>query len=272
MFSTQLGSTLTGVTLQRRPVAAQLAERMSCHNPQQTSSGDRWFAVWSIAFGSFALVFSEVIPVGLLPHLSQAFRVSIGVAGLTVVIPAVAAAIAAPILTLGSARIERRALLWTLSGLVLTSDVVAVAAPNFEIMLVARALLGVCIGGFWVFGAGAAMSLVRAEARGTAIALVSSGIFVATVAALPTAALIGNLTSWRVAFAILPAWPEPPSFYRWRPYRASGPGYPSIRKRCCGRYSRSVRHELALLPRLPSSSPTSPLTPISTRFYRVGPG
>ncbi len=119
-----------------------------------------------------------------------------------VVVPAVAAAIAGPILTLGSARIERRVLLWTLSALVLTSDLVAAAAPNFEIMLVARALLGVCIGGFWVFGAGAAMSLVREEARGTAIALVSSGIFLATVAALPTAALIGNLTSWRVAFAI----------------------------------------------------------------------
>ena len=193
---------MTRVTPQRRPVAAQLADRMSCHNPQQTSSGDRWFAVWSIALGSFALVFSEVIPVGLLPHLSQAFGVSIGLAGLMVVVPAVAAAIAGPILTLGSARIERRVLLWTLSALVLTSDVVAAAAPNFEIMLVARALLGVCIGGFWVFGAGAAMSLVSEEARGTAIALVSSGIFLATVAALPTAALIGNLTSWRVAFAI----------------------------------------------------------------------
>jgi predicted MFS family arabinose efflux permease len=106
--------------------------------------------------GSFALVFSEVIPVGLLPHLSHAFGVSIGLAGL---IPAVAAAIAGPILTLGSARIERRALLLTLSALVSTSDVVAAAAPNLETMLVARALLGVCIGGFWVFGAGAAMSL-----------------------------------------------------------------------------------------------------------------
>ncbi len=197
-----MDSTLTGVKLHHRPVPAQLADRMSCHNPQGTRRGDRWFAVWSIALGSFALVFSELIPVGLLPHLSRAFGVSIGVAGLMVVIPAVAAAVAAPILTLSSARIERRVLLWTLSVLVLASDVVAAAAPNFAIMLVARTLLGVCIGGFWVFGAGAAMSLVRAEARGTAIALVSGGIFVATVAALPTAALIGNLTSWRVAFVI----------------------------------------------------------------------
>jgi len=64
------------------------------------------------------------------------------------------------------------------------------------------AILGLCIGGFWVFGAGAAISLVRSEARGSAIAIVSGGIFVATVAALPIAAVIGNLTTWRAAFVI----------------------------------------------------------------------
>ena len=69
-------------------------------------------------------------------------------------------------------------------------------------MIVARAILGLCIGAFWVFGAGAAISLVRSEARGSAIAIVSGGIFVATVVALPVAALIGNLTTWRVAFVI----------------------------------------------------------------------
>ncbi|HUE58196.1 MAG TPA: MFS transporter, partial [Acidimicrobiales bacterium] len=140
--------------------------------------------------------------VGLLPDVSRGFGVSIGLAGLMVVVPAVTAAIAAPLLTLGSSRIERRVLLRTLSVLVVVSNVVAAAAPQFGVMLVARAVLGLCIGGFWVFGAGAAISLVRSEARGSAIAIVSGGIFVATVVALPVAALIGNLTSWRVAFVI----------------------------------------------------------------------
>jgi predicted MFS family arabinose efflux permease len=186
----------------RRSVPAQLAARITCFDPATSSDEDRWFAVWSIALGSFALVFSEVIPVGILPRVSRSFGVSVGLAGLMVVVPAVTAAVAAPLLTLGSTRIERRVLLRTLSVLVLVSNVVAATAPDFGVMLVARGVLGLCIGGFWVFGAGAAISLVRSEVRGSAIAVVSGGIFLATVAALPIASLIGNLTTWRVAFVI----------------------------------------------------------------------
>ena len=69
-------------------------------------------------------------------------------------------------------------------------------------MLAARAVLGIGVGGFWVFGAGAAISLVSERARGTAVAVVSSGIFIATVASLPVASPIGTLTTWRAAFAV----------------------------------------------------------------------
>jgi predicted MFS family arabinose efflux permease len=48
--------------------------------------------------------------------------VSVGTGGLMVVVPAVAAAVAAPLLTLCSARLERRAVLVGLSALVLVSD------------------------------------------------------------------------------------------------------------------------------------------------------
>jgi len=47
-----------------------------------------------------------------------------------VVIPAVAAAVAAPLLALCSARLERRAVLVALSALVLVSDVIGGLAPG----------------------------------------------------------------------------------------------------------------------------------------------
>jgi predicted MFS family arabinose efflux permease len=177
---------------------------LACRIGARAQAGERnaWPAVVSIALGSFALVFSEVIPVGLLADISGHLGVSIGTGGLMVVVPAVAAAVAAPLLALCSARLERRRLLVGLSALVVVSDVIAGLAPGIGVMLAARAVLGVCVGGFWVFGAGAAISLVSEQARGTAVAVVSSGIFIATVASLPAASLIGTLTTWRAAFAV----------------------------------------------------------------------
>jgi predicted MFS family arabinose efflux permease len=189
-----------GAAVVHRMVPAHLACRIGAR--EQARERNAWPAVVSIALGSFALVFSELIPVGLLADSSGHLGVSIGTGGLMVVVPAVAAAVAAPVLTLCSARLERRALLVSLSALVLASDVIGGLAPGIGVMLAARAVLGVCVGGFWVFWAGAAITLVSERARGTAVAVVSSGIFIATVASLPTASLIGTLTTWRAAFAV----------------------------------------------------------------------
>jgi len=148
-----------GGAVVHRVVPAQLACRIGAR--ARAGERDAWPAVVAIALGSFALVFSEVIPVGLLADISGHLGVSIGTGGLMVVVPAVAAAVAAPLLALCSARLERCAVLAGLSALVLVSDVIGSLAPGIGVMLAARAVLGVCVGGFWVFGAGAAISLPR---------------------------------------------------------------------------------------------------------------
>jgi hypothetical protein len=82
-------------SLAHRVVPAHLACRIGAR--PQAGERNAWPAVVSIALGSFALVFSEVIPVGLLADISGHLRVSIGTAGLMVVVPAVtAAAISSP--------------------------------------------------------------------------------------------------------------------------------------------------------------------------------
>jgi MFS family permease len=79
-------------------------------------------------------------PGGLLADISGQLRVSIRTGGLMVVVPAVAAAVAAPLLALCSARLERRRVLVGLSALVLVSDVIAGLAPGIGVMLAARAV------------------------------------------------------------------------------------------------------------------------------------
>jgi MFS family permease len=143
--------TLARGTVIHRAMPAHLACRIGA--PVQAGRRNAWSAVVSIALGSFALVLSGVIPVGLLADISGHLGVSVGIGGLMVVVPA-AAAVAAPLLTLCSARLERRTVLVGLSALVLVSDVIAGIAPGIGVMLAARAVLGICVGGFWVFGAG----------------------------------------------------------------------------------------------------------------------
>ena len=56
---------------------------LACRIGARARAGERdaWPAVVSIAVGSFALVFSEVIPVGLLAEISGQLGVSIGTGG-----------------------------------------------------------------------------------------------------------------------------------------------------------------------------------------------
>ena len=62
-----------------RVVPAHLACRIGAR--ARAGERDAWPAVVAIALGSFALVFSEVIPVGLLAEISGQLGVSIGTGG-----------------------------------------------------------------------------------------------------------------------------------------------------------------------------------------------
>src|SRR6266571_4209206 len=158
-------------TVFHRMVPAHLA----CRIGARARAGQRnaWPAVVSIALGSFALVFSEVIPVGLLGDISGHLRVSVGTGGLMVVVPAVAAAVAAPVLTLCAARLERRRVLVGLSALVLVSDVVAGIAPVAS--LPAASLIGTLTTWRAAFAVAAVFAAVAVAAQLAAVPWLGPG-------------------------------------------------------------------------------------------------
>jgi predicted MFS family arabinose efflux permease len=69
-------------------------------------------------------------------------------------------------------------------------------------MLVARVLLGLCVGGFWTFAPGATAHLVPADRQPQAMSYVLAGISVATVVGVPAGALLGDVAGWRWAFGV----------------------------------------------------------------------
>jgi predicted MFS family arabinose efflux permease len=161
-----------------------------------------WLSVTSVALGSFVLVMSEFLPIGLLPAIADDLDVGIGTAGLMVVATGLVGAVAAPVVTVLTSRLDRRVVLVSLTVLLVVADGLAAIAPSFWVLLIARMLLGVGIGGFWAIGAGIAGRLVRPELTIRATSLITAGVSVATVVSLPLGALVSSLASWRLGFVI----------------------------------------------------------------------
>lgn len=161
-----------------------------------------WLGVLSVALGSFVLVLSEFLPIGLLPSIAIDLHIGVGTAGLMIVATGLLGAVSAPLVTVLTSRVDRRIVLWSLTGLLVVADVVGATAANFGLLLVARMLLGVAIGGFWAIGAGIAPRLVAPASVIRASSFITAGISVATVVSLPLGALISSVADWRVAFLV----------------------------------------------------------------------
>jgi len=162
-----------------------------------------WFAVLSVSLGAFVLVTSEFLPIGLLTNISGALGVSDGVAGLMVSIPGIVAAFAAPALTVIASRVDRRILLLSLMALLAVSSFIAAYAPNFQIMIAARVLFGISLGGFWSNAIALGGRLVPKASMVRATTIIMAGISIATVAGVPVGKVIADFLGWRTAFSVI---------------------------------------------------------------------
>jgi predicted MFS family arabinose efflux permease len=156
--------------------------------------------VVSIALATFSAVTTEFLPVGLLSDIAADLGVSTGTAGWMVTVPGLVAAASVPVLLLLFGRFDRRHVMLALTGLVVLSNLVAVVAPSFAVMLVARVLLGVSVGALWTVAPGLGVRLVQEHQVPRATALIMAGISLGTVVGLPAGTLIGDLAGWRAAF------------------------------------------------------------------------
>lgn len=161
-----------------------------------------WAAVFSLSLGVFGLVTAEFLPASLLTPMAADIGVSVGVAGQAVTATAVIGAIAGLATAIVTRGIDRRIVIWTLTGSLIVSSLLAAAATSLTVLLVARVLLGIGLGGFWSMVAATAMRLVPPSAMPRAMAMVFTVVSVATVSAAPIGAYLGELWGWRVVFVL----------------------------------------------------------------------
>ncbi|MFB8777770.1 MFS transporter [Streptomyces broussonetiae] len=160
-----------------------------------------WAAVLAVAAATFCVVTTELLPVGLLTSLATGLRISPGTTGLAVTLPGLVAAASAPLLPVVVRRADRRTVLGGLLFLLAAANLLCALAPHIAVLLAARALVGVCIGGVWAVAAGLAVRLVPPAAAGRATAVIFSGVAVASVLGVPAGTFLGAVAGWRWAFA-----------------------------------------------------------------------
>ncbi|MFF7211644.1 MFS transporter [Streptomyces sp. NPDC008238] len=160
-----------------------------------------WASVGAVALGAFVVVMTETLPVGLLPRIAEGLHVSLGLAGLMVLVPGLSAAVSAPLFFLGSGRLNRRPVILILGLTVLVSNAVVAVAPSFAVVLIARMLLGATIGAFWTVVSPVGPKLVGPAGGTRAITIIAAGISGGTVVGLPAGQILGSLIGWRLTFA-----------------------------------------------------------------------
>ncbi|KOY16194.1 MFS transporter [Paenibacillus xylanivorans] len=162
----------------------------------------KWI-IYLLALGATVVGTAESIITGILDMVATDINVSIGLAGQLVAMYSIAYAVGTPILIAITSKIDRKKLLFIALLIFIIGNVIAVLSPNFTILMISRAILGVSAGVFAVVALGIAAQIAPPEKRGSAIGTILMGTSLALVVGLPLGTLIGEYIGWRWIFAIL---------------------------------------------------------------------
>ncbi|PWG01018.1 MFS transporter [Levilactobacillus bambusae] len=157
----------------------------------------------ALAVSAFGIGSTEFISVGLIPMLVKTFGISLSTAGLTVTVYAAGIAIGAPLLTLLTGQINRKTLLMATMLLFILGNLISAVAPAFWVLLLGRILAALAHGIFMTISSLIAANVVPKNKRASAIAIMFTGLTIATVTGVPLGTFIGELTSWHFSFLFI---------------------------------------------------------------------
>lgn len=159
-----------------------------------------WGAVLSMALCVAMLIASEFMPVSLLTPMAEGLGATQGQTGQAISISGLFAVAASLLITTAAGKLNRKWVLVAMTALMLASLVLVAAAPNFAVLMIGRALLGICIGGFWALATAVIMRLVPKDDVPRALALMYGGQAIAAAFAAPVGSYLGDLFGWREVF------------------------------------------------------------------------
>lgn len=172
----------------------------SSPSPTPASSSRMPLALYALTAGSFGIGCAEFVIMGLLLQVSTDLHVSIASAGMLVSGYAFGVSAGAPLLTLLTRRMPRKAVLLALMAIYTIGNAACALAPDYTTLMIARVVTSLTHGTFFGVGAVVATGLVPEHRRASAISVMFSGLTLATLLGMPAGAWLGLHYGWRATF------------------------------------------------------------------------
>ncbi|WP_201462607.1 MFS transporter [Brevundimonas aurantiaca] len=154
----------------------------------------------ALAAGAFGIGVTEFAPMGLLPVIATDLGVSIPTAGLLISAYALGVMLGAPLMTLTTGRMPRRALLIGLAAIFTVGNLLSAISTDYSMLLVARVITSLNHGAFFGVGSIVAAGLVPPNRQAGAVAAMFMGLTIANVVGVPLATWAGDALGWRASF------------------------------------------------------------------------
>ncbi|QWP76422.1 MFS transporter [Lysobacter sp. K5869] len=157
-------------------------------------------ALYALTVGAFGIGTTEFVIMGLLLQVAADLQVGLAAAGLLISGYALGVFVGAPVLTVATGRMPRKAVLVALMLIFTLGNIVCAIAPNYEVLMIARVITSLAHGTFFGVGAVVATGLVPEDRKASAISIMFTGLTVATLLGVPAGAWLGLHFGWRSTF------------------------------------------------------------------------
>jgi len=176
--------------------------------PQATVEGQEPFTrmnprIILLALGMFALGTDAFIVAGVLPVIARETGVTEGLVGQLITVFSLTYGLGAPVLAALTAHWPQNRVLMSALGLLGLANLASALSPSFPLLLLTRVLAGCFAAIYTPLAFAVGIELAPPAKRGQALALVVSGLNVATVLGAPLGTWIGEHFGWRLSFTLV---------------------------------------------------------------------
>lgn len=156
--------------------------------------------LYLLALAVFAMGTSEFMLAGLLPDIASGLGVTVGTAGTLTSAYAIGMIVGAPLMAALARKRPGRSSLLGFVLVFLAAHALGAATASFPVLFVTRMVAALANAGFLAVALTTAATLVPADRKGRALAVLLSGTTVAMVAGVPGGSVLGTLLGWRATF------------------------------------------------------------------------